>query len=352
MVYQCWKYEFEDVIAEVDAVDMMLPVAIPDGRVTTRIGRRVIDGARRRMGLLPAAAIEEVRVSRAYDLFFAAFLFPAELRFLDKLKGWRDRSKKAVCFLGEVWNKNTELLRACAPILRQFDQIFLHIGASLPMVESVLGRSCRLMHAGIDAIRFCPFPDPPARVVDCYSFGRRSPATHQALLRLAQGRRFFYVYDTVSQFAIIDHVEHRRLTAETIKRSRFFIAYKHNMNLTRTTGGDEALGSRLFEGMAGGSIILGVAPDCPEFTAMFDWPDAVIPIPFDVHDMAPILADLDAQGARLDRARRNNLLGALRRHDWGHRWATILETVGLDPLPALGARRARLAALADLVQAS
>ena len=85
---------------------------------------------------------------------------------------------------------------------------------------------------------------------------------------------------------------------------------------------------------------------------MFDWPDAVIPIPFEVNDMTPILADLDAQSERLDRARRNNLLGALRRHDSGHRWATILETVGLEPLPALGARRARLAALADLVQAS
>jgi Glycosyl transferases group 1 len=349
MVYQCWKYEFEDVIAEVDAVDVIAPAATPEGRIATRAGRRLVNSARRRVGLLPMASMGEVRVSHSYDLFFAAFLFPDEVRFLDKLKGWRERCKIAVCFLGEVWNKDVELLRACAPLLRQFDRIFLHVGASVPMVASVLGRPCQLIFSGIDAARFCPFPDPPARVVDCYSFGRRSPSTHQALLRLAANRRFFYVYDTVSQFPIIDPGEHRRLTAEVIKRSHYFIAYKHNLDVVSKTGGDEALGSRLFEGMAGGSVILGAAPDCPELATVFDWPDAVIPIPYEVADMAPILADLDGQPERIDRARRNNVAGALRRHDWGHRWATILDAVGLAPLPALEARRARLTALADLV---
>jgi hypothetical protein len=349
MVYQCSKYEFEDVIDQVDKVDMIAPRPAPDGRVAV-LGRRAVNGARRRLGLLPQAAMPEVRVTRSYDLFFAAFLFPEELLFLNRLRGWRERAKIAACFLGEVWTKDIERLRAHAPLLRQFDQIFLHVGASLPMVASIVGRPCHLIHVGVDAIRFCPFPDPPARVVDCYSFGRRSPATHQALLRLASGGCFFYIYDTVNNFAINDHVEHRRLTAETIKRSQYFIAYKHNLNAAHQTGGDEALGSRLFEGMAGGSIILGVAPDCPEFAASFDWPDAVVPIPFDLDDMAPVLVDLGAQPERLKRARRKNVEGALRRHDWGHRWSTILEAVGLEARPELTARKARLIQLANQVE--
>jgi hypothetical protein len=44
-------------------------------------------------------------------------------------------------------------------------------------------------------------------------------------------------------------------------------------------------------------------------------------------------------------SRRNALLG-LRRHDWGHRWSTLLEMAGLPARPALTDRLQRLEALA------
>ena len=353
MVYQCSKYEFEDVIAEVDAVDMLAPPLPVESRVRA-LGRRAANRARRALDRPAVATMDAIAVNRRYDLFFAAFLFPEETQYLPRIAGWREQARYAACFLGEVWTKDAARLKQHAPILSQFDHIFLHVGASAALVASITGRPCHLIHVGVDAIRFCPHPNPPARVIDCYSFGRRSKPVHEALLRLAGGneRRFFYVHDTVNNFAVDDPLAHRRLTAELIKRARYFIAFKHNLNATNQTGGDEALGSRLYEGVAGGAIVLGVAPDCPEFSTQFDWADALIPIPFDAADMGAILRELDAQAPRLARARAGNLLGALRRHDWAHRWSTILETVGLPAQEGLHRRDERLRALAREVEAS
>ncbi|HVR62780.1 MAG TPA: hypothetical protein VMU50_12835, partial [Polyangia bacterium] len=309
MVYQCSKYEFEDVIGEVDAVEMLAP-PLPVESPLRALGRRAANRALRALDRAQIATMNPVAVGRRYDLFFASFLFPEETLYLEKIAGWREQARYAACFLGEVWTKDAERLRRHAPILKQFDHIFLHVGASASLVASVTGRPCHLIHVGVDAIRFCPHPNPPERVIDCYSFGRRSKPVHEALLRLVESgeRRFFYVHDTVNNFAVDDPLAHRRLTAELIKRARYFIAFKHNLNAANQTGGDEALGSRLYEGAAGGAIVLGVAPDCPEFATQFDWPDALIPIPFDAADMQPILRELDAQAPRLARARTGNVL--------------------------------------------
>ena len=347
MVYQCWKYEFEDVIGEIDSVEMVAPSPRAESR-WGRLGRRLLERSRRGAGLPPGAPFAELEITRDYDLFFATFLFAAEVGNLAAVKGWRERCKRTACFLGEIWTKDVEMLRIYAPILRQFDHVFSHVGASLPLLRETLGKPCHLLPVGVDAIRFCPLPNSPARVVDCYSFGRRVSTIHQALLDLSGKTSFFYVYDTVNNFAVIDPAQHRRAVAEMAKRSRYLIAYKHNINAPHLTGGDEALGSRLFEGMAAGAVLLGVAPSCPEFDLCFDWPDAVVELPTETPEVERFLSELTAQPERLRRARRHNVVGVLRRHDWSQRWATILETMDLPALEGMQGRRRRLAELTDL----
>src|SRR3954469_1349438 len=92
MVYQCWKYEFEDVICEVDSVDLLAPPLKAESRFGN-LRRRVLDKTRLSLGFLPEVVTEEVEINRDYDLFFAAFLFPAEAGSLRNLKGWRERSR-------------------------------------------------------------------------------------------------------------------------------------------------------------------------------------------------------------------------------------------------------------------
>ena len=349
-VFQCWMYEFEDVISEVDAVHMLTP-SLRTQSYSSRLTHKLVHRVRMHISRFPDTGINESVVDRDYDLFFSVFLFPAQLLFLNKLEGWRQRCRKTACYLGEVWTKDVERLRGYLELLRDFDHIFLHIGSSLATVADIVKRPCHFMPVGVDSAQFCPYPSPPYRSIDCYSMGRRSPATHRALLDLAEREGIFYVYDTVNDFSVIDYREHRRMVANLIKRNRYFISYKHNVNLSDKTGGEEALGARLFEGTAGGAVMLGIPPACEEYDSCFDWPDATIPIPYEPADMADILADLDAQPERLARARRNNIVNSLRRHDWVYRWGRILETVGLERTPAMEAREVHLNDLAEMAMA-
>jgi hypothetical protein len=139
-----------------------------------------------------------------------------------------------------------------------------------------------------------------------------------------------------------------------IKRSRYFIGFSPASLAGHKSGkvaGEAVLPGRLFEGAAGGAIILGSAPHCPEFEQNFDWPDAVIEVSPDGNDVIAIMEDLDRDPDRTRRVRHDNVTGCLLKHDWAYRWEHILAAVGLSPLPRLAARKARLAAMAAAVPA-
>ena len=88
--------------------------------------------------------------------------------------------------------------------------------------------------------------------------------------------------------------------------------------------------------------MVGTTPKCPEWEQSFDWPDAVIEIPYETTKIADILADLDSQPERLALARYNNIVNSLRRHDWAHRWRTILRAAEMEPRQALHDRLSAL----------
>src|SRR5260370_3761442 len=110
--------------------------------------------------------------------------------------------------------------------------------------------------------------------------------------------------------------------------------------------GEQVGPTRLFEGAAGGAIILGTAPQCPEFHQCFDWPDAVIEVSPESGDIAAVIDQLDAQPQRIERARQTNAVRCLLQHDWVYRWEDILSMVGMEPLPQLHQRKSRLSAIA------
>jgi hypothetical protein len=108
------------------------------------------------------------------------------------------------------------------------------------------------------------------------------------------------------------------------------------------TGTQEEVGFRFFEGAAGGAVMIGDPPDVDSFREHFDWPDAVIHLPYGSADVGDLIADLDRQPERLARIRRDNLANSLLRHDWACRWRDVLQTVGLPTSPKLASREAGL----------
>jgi len=92
--------------------------------------------------------------------------------------------------------------------------------------------------------------------------------------------------------------------------------------------------------------MLGEPARTEEFRRHFDWPDAIIPQPFDAPDIAGVLKRLDEDPPRLERIRRDNLQNAALRHDWVYRIRAVFETLGLPPTEAMVAREERLKVIA------
>ena len=104
-----FQYEFEDVVAEVDSVEVVAPPRRPATSKT-----RLSNFLNRRLGhpeRVAEPAIEPTEIAGRYDLFFAVFAFAYDAPNILRLKGWRERCDKAVCFIVELFSDSLEVNR-------------------------------------------------------------------------------------------------------------------------------------------------------------------------------------------------------------------------------------------------
>lgn len=319
--------------------DMMTPLDKARDEV-----RRALSLARHRLGLPRLPLIAPARLPRPPDVFVFACTFLHDLPNLDRIEGW-ERSPVKIAFVLESWSA---LVDAHARTLRQldrFDHVFVLNRSSLAALRRHVRAPCSFLPVAADHLVACPGADGPERSIDVYSMGRRSPALHDQLLRAMADGRIFYQFDPITGGRIACWAESRALTAQLIKRSRYFIAFDPSIGSARKSleaSGESALSARYFEGAAGGAVMLGSAPSCGEFGECFDWPDALIDIPSAPDDIMRVLQELDAQPQRLTQIRRRNMTESLARHDWSHRWETIARAAGLPLGPAFHWRKAKL----------
>ncbi len=352
-VFHAAQYELEDLVAGLDDVDLLAPPRVPHPTVS-REGRRLVNGTLKRLGAprrtapWPRPSMRRTRVAADHDLFFAVFHSGYQIAHLHRLPHWRDRCRTSACLLVEMWARNVPRNADYLRLLADFDVVYVQNPAVIPLLHELGLRDVRFLPLGIDALAFSPLPHVPPRSIDFLNYGRSSPATHRAALDLVDREGVTYLYDSRKGDQMTDHREHRALTANLLKRTRFFFAYSINDGARRSrTGGDEALSGRYFEGAAAGAVMLGSLTDSPEARAAFDWPDAVVPVPYDTDDLEGVLSELGGQPDRLAAIRSDGVCNALRRHDWLHRWGQVLADVGLAPTTAMRARADHLEAVAE-----
>ena len=343
-------FEFCKVVADASGADLASPEEIVRGKFQDAFTTYAAKAARV-AGVKRQTLLKPLTIERDYDLFFYVCMNPGHLADLQALRGWRERSRKAAVFIFETWSSWLPRERPHLKMLDQFDHVFLFNKASIPNVQAYTSTPCSFISAGADCISASPYPFNPPRVIDVYSMGRRSDATHRQLLAMAQEGKIFYLFDPGSGVRVYDYAQARFLTLNNIKRSRYFIAYNLNVGAKALeSAGEEALPARIFEGAAGGAVMLGNAPQCPEYLEYFDWPDALIEIPVEPQSIADIIADLERDPQRLARARFMNATQSLRRHDWIHRWEEILTTLGYEIPAGVEQRKATLKGLADTAE--
>jgi hypothetical protein len=344
-VWRCAFHEFEGILQGIESVRLLAPEPTRWYQEGKRVALRL--GERFRLPLNPG--IQRITLDEHYDLFFAVCEKPSELLNLAAVKGWKERCATSICWLIEFYVKDMDMYKSALEVLSQFDHVLFMFAASDPFQRVIRGRG-HYLPAGIDALRFCPFPEPPTRSIDVLSIGRRSATTHQSLLEMAKTGRIFYVYDTFDNLHTYDLGEHRSLMADLLKRCRYFIVNPGKINAPEATGGQSEFGYRYFEGAAPGAIMIGQRPANKEFGRIFHWEDAVIDLSFGSDGIGHVLAELDRQPERQVRIRKTNMTESLLHHDWAYRWEAILEMAGLRPLPQLLERKQRLSDRASIVE--
>ena len=268
-LYRCPLSEFEDTIAGIDRAEIVAPNGNP------LIGRN--EFAQRLAFHAPVflkSEIEKVHLTKRYDLFFATCGSPRDLLMIDASRYLWDACSIKVCLIDELWVKAIAEHRYFLRILKDFDLVALYYSGTVGPLSEQIGRPCFFVPPGIDAIRFCPHPQKLERVVDIYSVGRRSRSTHEALLQMAERRNLFYLHDSIEGTKAFNSNEHRRLFANTAKRSKYFTVNPGQIDRPEKRGSQIEIGNRYFEGIAAGTILVGEIPKNGEFEKLFDWPDA------------------------------------------------------------------------------
>ncbi len=355
LVAFCLAYEFEDTLQaltgaeRIDATDF---ASLEFSRRAYKLARLASGSPRLAAGLAPAPR-GKVALNGDFELFFPIFSNAFELYSLATVPDWRRRCRKAACFITEVWTD--QLPEYLLELLAEFDHVFTGLQHCVGDISRITGRPCSYLPLATDVLRFAPTsPDQP-RPIEVCNIGRRSQVTHHALQADAARRDNFYYYDTVAAsgtdlkqrtFRVDNAREHRLMLATILKRSRFFIANRSHVNNPEFTAGRDEISARFYEGIAAGTVMIGEAPRTAEFKRQFDWPDAVIHLPFDSPDVAEILANLNGDPERLAAISRENVRAAALRHDWLYRIRTAFDTLGLAPTEAMQARADQLGRIA------
>ncbi len=284
-----------------------------------------------------------------YELFVAHVPHIQDLIQLSAVKGWKERCRRSICWIDEVYAADVAAYRTWLSVLKDFDHVALGMSGTVETFSRVYDRPCHFVPGAVDALRFSPLPDRPEKVVDIYSIGRIGDGLHRALLDFAAAGKRYYLHDTflASHASVYDHRQHRQLIANTAKRSRYFHVAPAKMNVPEETRGQSEIGFRYYEGSAAGAVLIGQVPQCEAFQTMFGWPDSVIEISPDGSDVAAVLSRLEADRERVSAIGRRNAAEALLRHDWLYRWKRIYEIVGLSVTDEMRLREDRLKTLAE-----
>jgi hypothetical protein len=292
-----------------------------------------------------------VRLVKDYDLFVAVCSTYSDLPYVNAIERWKNHCKTSVCWIDEMWAAAIPDYKYWHSALSRFDYIFTGCKGSVSALSQATNRPCYWLPGGIDALRFSPFPKPPARVIDVYSIGRRHEAIHHEMLKAAKQDNLFYVHDShvnIGNAEVRDHQQHRNLFANVAKRSRFFVVAAAKMNSPLETQGQVEVGYRYFEGAAAGAVMIGEVPDCEAYRELFGWPEAAIQTQSDGSDVLVILRALSSDPERVAAISARNAREALLRHDWIYRWKEIFRVAGIEPRPRMAARERRLKDIADL----
>lgn len=347
LAYGAWS-EAEDVLAETTGWSIGLldrhamDPRIRLRRVMGRMGRRTL----RRSMLMPASRSEPVVDGADHVVFLAHGAW--DLPLLEQLKSVRRSGATISMWMPEVWPRDLGDRRLSYDCYAMVDHLFVGIVEAVePMRRIAPSAEVHVLPPAVDVERFRPPGAYGDRGIAVLGIGRKNPAQHADLLDWAKRRRALYLYDTTRGTAE-DWREHREALANRYQHSNIAICNYAKMGSETETGGLRVLPGRLFEGLAAGAVMIGIPPDRSTQRRVLGT-EVVEPVAETGGSLADMLDRFsDAREAQEIRAR--NIALACRGHDWGHRWRSMFEALGLAIPFGLQSRLDDLAKAANRIE--
>lgn len=234
-----------------------------------------------------------------------------------------------------------------AHALSRLDHLFIPMSGNLGDFPAYYGLQASMVPYACDVLKWGK--NRVDRHIDVIGYGRQNWEHSRALAKAfnaPESPRMYHHTDCLSRIEVANHEEQRALFWKTLQRCKIALAYDP-LKTTPERFPFSILTQRWLECATAGCLIVGSRPTCPEADEYLDWPDATVELPASKDDLIPFIETLLADTERLTASHQRNYLQALQRHDWRHRFAQMLDTLGLPPPDALSEGLSELERRAD-----
>ena len=284
------------------------------------------------------------QIDRHYDLVIFVPFTLWELPLLEQLSGLRSKADRIAVYFPEAWWVDALDPRVPYEPWHMVDDIFVAIQPSVEILAKALDRTVHYLPMAADVHAFRPRSLDEPRPIDVLNLGRRIPDLHEALLEWAYRTNHFYRYDTFSVARMDDPIRHRLDLGQLYQRSSIALCSYPKHDQPEVTQNRRIIPQRVWECLASGAVMIGMPPE-EELQRTAVGEVVVQELPDDpAQGVVAIEKLLDGDNTNV---RRRNLQLALRRHDWVHRWRSLLVTAGFEPPEQVEERIAGLSSIAE-----
>ena len=137
-VWRCPFYEFERILQETDAVDLLAPKRTRWYKDRLRASLKLGNYTK---AALVSPGIAPIKLDKDYEVFFTVIEKPGEALNIQAIKNLKERCKTSICWVTEfyVWNMKTH--RSSLEMLKEFDQVIFWPATMSRSRRSSRGRS-------------------------------------------------------------------------------------------------------------------------------------------------------------------------------------------------------------------
>lgn len=352
LAYSAWS-EAENVIVDAGGARLgLLDVHRRHPRVKMRrvVGRglRRATGTHRVLPALSEGLLEpiDLRSGDAEHLILMAH-GAWDLALVERLGRLRRSAKTISVWMPEVWP--SELVDKLAyEGYGMIDHIFVGIREVVDrFAELVPNADIHCLPPAADVLTFGGANLDSKRNIAVLGIGRREPSQHRRILQWADANQELYLYDTLEGRAV-SWRQHRDAVANWYRQSRMAVCNYGKHDRPREIGELRIVPGRLFEGLAAGSILIGMPPDEENQRQLVG--EVVVESTEDT-ELETLLDNYNDADTGRPMRRRNASLAA-RRHDWAHRWREVFRVLDLPRPTGLDERLGLLESRAEEIDRS